>query len=101
MDMKQVIKSTLLTSNAPLHIQENVPKQYKDRMKEWYEDESLWFIDEYAQYSSDFTYAEIQGLDPTKPFVYIPCHIRLADVVTSSAASTQQIDSKSSNFTDH
>ena len=92
MDIKQVIKNTLLTSNAPLSIKENLPPQYKDRQKEWYADETLWFTDEYAKYSSDYVEAQIQGLIPDKPFEYVPCHIRLSDIVTSSSASTQIID---------
>lgn len=92
MDMKQVIKNTLLTSNVPLSFAENVPEQYADREHEWYSRETLWFIDKYAKYSSDYTVAQVQGLDPTKPFEFTTVHIRLADVVTSSASSSRTID---------
>ena len=92
MDMSQVIKNTLLTSDAPLHIQEHTPQQYEDREFEYFTGGTHWFVDLYAKYSNDYTYAEIQGLDPSKPFVYVPCHIRFAEVVTSSAASTREFD---------
>ena len=92
MSIKDTIRNTMLTSNVPLSIPAHEPKQYADRQHEYYEDENLWFIDQYARYSSDYVAARIQGLDPEKPFEYVDVHIRLADVITESASMTAQID---------
>ncbi len=92
MSIKTTIRNTMLTSNVPLSINAHEPKQYADRQHEYYEDETLWFIDQYARYSSDYVAARIQGLDPEKPFEYVDVHIRLADVITESASMTAQID---------
>lgn len=92
MSIKDTIRNTMLTSNVPLSFDSREPKQYADRQHEYYEDSTLWFIDQYARYSSDYVEAQIQGLDPEKPFEYTTVHIRLADVITESASMTAQID---------
>lgn len=92
MSIKDTIRDTMLTSDIPLSFNMHEPKQYADRQHEYYEKETLYFIDKYARYSSDYTEAEIQGLDPEKPFEYVKAHIRMADVITESASMTAQID---------
>lgn len=93
MSIKDTIKSTMLTSNVPLRINGHAPEQYADQQHEYFENETLWFIDQYAKYSSDYVEAQIQGVDPTKPFEYVTVHIRLSDVITESASMTAHIDS--------
>lgn len=94
MSITDAIKGTLLTSNVPLRVQSKEPSQYADRANEYYSAETLSFVDEYARYSSDYCEAEIQGLNPSEPFEYTTVHIRLADIITSSASATQQMDNK-------
>lgn len=92
MSIKDTIKNTMLTSGAPLHFGNNDPVQYADKRYEYYAPETLWFYDEYAKYSSDYVEAQVQGLDPTKPFEYTTVHLRFSDVVNPSAAITSQMD---------
>ena len=92
MSIKQTIKDTMLTSGAPLHFASNEPPQYAGKQYEYYAPETLWFINDYAKYSSDYVEAQVQGLDVTKPFDYTTVHIRFADVVNPSAAITAQMD---------
>lgn len=86
------IKNALVASTHPLaHRRVEVP-QYKDKQFEYYEDESREFIEQYAQYANDYVEADIQGLDPSKPFEYTRVHIRLADIVKASAATENEYD---------
>ena len=70
-----------------------VPKQYSSKQHEYYNDITRTFHQEYAQYSSDYVEAEVQGLDPDYPFEYTKCHLRLAEIVKPSGSIEGNFDS--------
>ena len=70
----------------------NSPKQYRDRQKQYFADESTSFIKEYAKYSSDFVKARMQGLFPDNFERFRTVYMRLSDVVKPSAAITRHFD---------
>lgn len=71
----------------------NVPKaRYASRQFQYFADESDTFNDVYARYSSDYVEARMQGLNPDDPFEWNWTHMRLADVVKTSAAMSKYFD---------
>lgn len=89
--MKDYIKNARLTG-ARTAIKTVAPKQYKDRKKQYFSTETRLFTEQYAKYSADYAEAEIQGLDPDRPFDYINAHVRLSDIVRSSSAISYEFD---------
>ena len=90
--MKDIIKNAMLTGTPSLSFRQFTPKEYKDRQKQYFNDETRLFTEQYAKYASDYVSAEIQGLDPEQPFEYFPVHIRISDIVRSSSAISYQFD---------
>ena len=90
--MKDIIKNAMLAGSPSLSFRQFTPKEYKDRQKQYFNDETRLFTEQYAKYSADYVYAEIQGLDPEQPFVYFPVHIRMSDIVRSSSAISYEFD---------
>lgn len=71
----------------------NIPKeQYANRQFQYLADESATFIERYARYSSDYFEARVQGLNPEDPYEWNWVHMRMDDVVKTSAAMSKNFD---------
>lgn len=92
MTIKQNIKNGLLTAAGLPRKADNQPAQYADRAKRYFADETKAFVQEYAQYSSDFFVGEAQGLLPDAPQEWVKVRMRMADVVRPSAVVTRRYD---------
>jgi len=86
------IKNALLNSTSSFSYKTYAPKQYKDRHYEYFNDETRTFINEIAKYSNDYVDAEVQGLNPELPYEYTKVHLRFANIVKSSGASSTNFD---------
>lgn len=70
----------------------NLPVQYKDRETQYYMSETDRFKKKNLRYASDFFSATAQGLfGPDEP-EWVPCKIRLAEVVRPSASIQREFD---------
>ena len=87
------IKNLLSLNGNRLAVKQNSPQQYADRQKQHLADESVYFIEKYAKYSSDFVQAQVQGLDPNNFFAWQTKLMRFSDIVKPSAAITRKFDS--------
>lgn len=87
------IKNMLALQGSRLAVKDNSPAQYASRKRQYLGDESAYFIEKYAKYSSDFVDAQVQGLDPTDFFAWKTKSMRLSDIVKPSAAITRKFDS--------
>lgn len=92
MSIQDSITNGRLTSNALFPVKSSLPKQYKDRQKRYYEDESSYFLEKMAKYSSDYVEAMAQGLDADNPYKYHKCHIRLSEIVKPSSTLKNNYD---------
>ena len=93
MGLKDQTRSILIESALPLSYKTYVPKQYSSKQHEFFNAETRTFNELYAKYSSDYVDAEIQGLDPDRPFDYVPCHLRLNEIVKPSGSIEGNFDS--------
>lgn len=90
MGLEDSLKNVLAAGGA-LHMPpRNTPAQYADRQRQYYEPETAAFISQYAQYSTNFFQAMVQGIDPTDFYMYVPQMIRLAEVSSASLSSSRQ-----------
>lgn len=88
-----IIKDTLAAYATKTDgIKNNTPVQYQSRQRRYYNMVSDDFAAEYARFSSDYFFAEIEGLDLNNPSAWIPCYIRMADVIRASASLTNEFD---------
>lgn len=91
----------MLTGNGLVSWQNNTPPQYAGKQRQYFSPETRTFTHEYAQYSSDFVEAQVQGLDPENPFAWQTRKLRMADIVKPSAAILRRADNfKSVLFAD-
>lgn len=70
----------------------NTPRQYRGGLKPYLDYESNKFIEQYAQYSSDFFEVEVQGLNPNDFYEWTTTRARLCDTGTPTATSTRIMD---------
>lgn len=70
----------------------NEPFQYMTRRTRYFDDVSTQFIEQYAEYSSNFFVASAQGLDPCDPKKWDIIHLRMADIIKPSAFGTKSYD---------
>lgn len=70
----------------------NMPAAYSSRQKQYFEPETSKFIQENAQYSSDYFLAQVQGLKAENFYEWETQLIRMADLVNASASMTKIID---------
>lgn len=70
----------------------NTPSQYADRQKRYFHSETADFTVQYSRYASDFFEAQAQGLYPDEPLSWTKVRIRMADVVSPSAAIQREFD---------
>ena len=92
MSISDSIKNARLTSIPSFTFADNEPAQYNDRQFEYYDSEDVLFKMSYAEYSSDYVKADIQGLCTEEPYAWIRVYIRLAELVKTSAAATNAFD---------
>lgn len=90
--MDKLIKNAMLTGSSSVSLRQYVPKQYKDRQKQYFNSETRLFNEYYAKYSTDYIEAQIQGLNPENPFDYTTVHVRFSDIVRSSSAISYEFD---------
>ena len=92
MALEDQIKNVMIESSLPLSYKTYVPKQYADKQTEYFNHETRTFNQMYAKYASDYVDAEVQGLDPEKPYEYTKCHLRLAEIVKPSGSIEGNFD---------
>lgn len=93
MSLQDNIKNGLLTGGGILGLSSrNQPAEYKDRAHPYFSDATRAFVEERAQYASDFFTAKTVGLDPNDPLREITVQLRLANVVRPSAAIQRAFD---------
>ena len=93
MSLQDNIKNGLLTGGGILGFSSrNQPAEYKDRAHPYFSDATRAFVEERAQYASDFFTAKTIGLDPNDPLREISVQLRLANVVRPSAAIQRAFD---------
>lgn len=66
----------------------NTPIQYANRQHQYYARRTTQFIKARAYLSSDFVQADVQGLIQDDFYKYLSTYIRLSDLVSQSATST-------------
>ena len=93
MDLKSQIAQAKLNSGFSPSYKAYCPKQYGSKQYEYFNYETRTFHQEYAKYASDYVDAEVQGLDPERPFDYVKCHLRLAEIVKPSGSIEGNFDS--------
>ena len=93
MSLQDNIKNGLLTGGGILGFSSrNQPAEYKDRAHPYFSDATRAFVEERAQYASDFFTAKTVGLDPNDPLREISVQLRMANVVRPSAAIQRAFD---------
>lgn len=92
MSIQDSIKAAKMTSNSSFGFKQYMPKQYSNLNKRYYNEATRTYVEEMAQYASDFVDAEVQGLIPEEPMEYVSCHLRFSDVVRASASIAYQFD---------
>ena len=70
----------------------NTPSQFKDREHQYFDKETMAFVQKYARYASNFVDGKVQGLYDSDPFAWTDVRVRLADIVKPSAAMTKEFD---------
>lgn len=93
MSIADSIKNARLTAVPSLSFRDNAPAQYNvNQQYQYYGDDHIAYIFEYAQYASDYVTADIQGLCEAEPQAWIRVYIRLAELVKASAAMSNNFD---------
>ena len=92
MSIQKSLKDAMLTGAGLVSWGNNEPTQYEAKQHQYYSAETRTYTQIYAQYSSDFVEAQIQGIDPENPLTYQTRMIRFADVVKPSAAIQRHFD---------
>lgn len=92
MSIEKSLKNAMLTGNGLISWQNNTPTQYAGKQRQYFSPETRTFTQAYAQYSSDFVEAQMQGLDPEDPLAYQTRLLRFSDVVKPSAAIQRHFD---------
>lgn len=93
MSLQDNIKNGLLTGGGILSLSGgNSPAEFQDRKHPYFSDATRAFVEERAQYASDFFTAKTVGLDPNDPLREIFVQLRLANVVRPSAAIQRAFD---------
>ncbi len=92
MSIQKSIKNSLLTMNGLVSFTVNSPTRYNDKQTQYFSPETKTFVQQYAKYSSDFVMAQVQGLDNSSPLAWQSRLIRMADVVTPTAAKKHYFD---------
>lgn len=70
----------------------NTPPQYADRQFQYFDAETRAFAFMKAKYSSDFVEAQVQGIEPGKPYDWGFYRIRIANLVTMTASVQRNFD---------
>lgn len=91
-DIRKYVENVHVVSGRIHAPHENEPKQYANRKYPYLNVASTRFYQEYAQYASDYFWAEAQGLDPENPTSWETVTLRMADLVKTSAAMQRQFD---------
>lgn len=92
MSIQKSLKNALLTGNGLVSWQNNEPTQYAGRQRQYFSPESRTFTQAYAQYSSDYIEARMQGIDREDPYAWQTRLIRMADIVKPTAAIQRNFD---------
>ena len=92
MSIQKSLKNAMLTGNGLISWQNNTPVQYSGKQRQYFSPETRTFTQMYAQYSSDFVEAQIQGIDPDNPLAWQTRFLRFSDVVKPSAAIQRHFD---------
>lgn len=92
MSIQKSLKNAMLTGNGLVSWQNNTPVQYSGKQRQYFSPETRTFTQMYAQYSSDFVKAQIQGIDPKNPLAWQTRFLRFSDVVKPSAAIQRHFD---------
>lgn len=91
--MDKIIKNAKLSFGTTVSDPSwNVPGQYKDRQTQYYMGETDRFKKKFLKYASDFFDATAQGLYGPDEAEWVPCKIRLAEVVRPSSAIQREFD---------
>ena len=91
--MTDYVKLAKQVAGGTIARNSNIPKErYANRQFQYLADESASFIEQYARYSSDYFEARMQGLNPDDPYEWNYVHMRLDDVVKTSAAMSKYFD---------
>ena len=91
--MDKIIKNAKLSFGGAVSDPSwNVPGQYKDRQTQYYMGETDRFKKKFLKYASDFFDATAQGLYGPDEAEWVPCKIRLAEVVRPSSAIQREFD---------
>ena len=70
----------------------NSPSQFKNRKRQYFDQETTTFVQKYARYASNFFDAKVQGVFEDDPFAWTDVRVRMADIVKPSAAMTKDFD---------
>lgn len=70
----------------------NAPKEYKDRQRQYFADETVAFAEEYAKYSPDYVKANIQGLIEGDFYAWSVKYIRVSDTIKQGISLTRKTD---------
>ena len=70
----------------------NTPKQYADRQRQYFGEETARFVQNYARYGTDFVTARVQGLCPNAPDSWDTVRVRLADIAPGGVSTLRKLD---------
>lgn len=70
----------------------NAPKEYADRRRQYFGNETAAFESEYARYATDYVQCRIQGLVPGDFYAWSVKNIRLADTIKQGISLTRKTD---------
>lgn len=88
----EFIKNAFLLGRGLQAGNTNSPSQFKNRKRQYFDQETTTFVQKYARYASNFFDAKVQGVFEDDPFVWTDVRVRMADIVKPSAAMTKDFD---------
>lgn len=91
-DIKKSLMNAAVAGERLQIIPNNVPSQYGDRQKQYFDAETLRFQKEMLKYASDFVQARVQGLEKGDPKGWATYNIRFSDMVRPTAAIQRRFD---------
>lgn len=92
MSIEKSLKNAMLTGNGVISFRNNAPTQYNSKQRQYFSPETRTFTQAYAQYSSDFVEAKMQGINPDDPYEWQTRLIRFAEIVKPTAAIQRHFD---------
>ena len=88
----EFIKNAFLLGRGLQAGNTNSPSQFKNRKRQYFDRETMTFVQKYARYASNFFDAKVQGIFEDDPFAWTDVRVRMADIVKPSAAMTKDFD---------